>query len=194
GKDDRAEAAFIEAWRRGSQEAEERLKALYKEKRGNLQGYDEYLLGKGRGDDNSGSSFKLPAPEFRGVSLDGKTFDSKSLQGRIVVVNLWFIGCGPCRKEIPKLNELVREFRGKDVVFIAPTPDKPEPLREFLKTMPFEYNIIPVAERMIEQFNAVNFPTHVVINRNGQIESLMLGAGERRPEEVRRVILQMLER
>jgi|GEM_PF-610723 len=192
GKEDRAEAAFIEAWRRGSQEAEDRLKAAYTEKRGNLQGYDEYLLGKGRGENNSGSSFKLPAPEFRGVSLDGKTFDSKSLQGKIVVVNLWFIACGPCRKEIPKLNEVVREFRGKDVVFIAPTPDKPEPLREFLKTLPFDYNIIPGADRIIEQFNAVHFPTHVVIDRNGQIESMMIGAGERRPEEVRRVILLIM--
>lgn len=192
GKEDRAEAAFIEAWRRGSREAEDRLKAAYKEKRGNLQGFDEYLLSKGRGENNSGSTFKLPAPEFRGVSLDGRTFDSKSLQGKIVVVNLWFIGCGPCRKEIPKLNEIVREFRNKDVVFIAPTPDKPEPLREFLKTLPFDYNIIPEADKIIEQFNTVHFPTHIVIDRNGQIESLMIGAGERRPEEVRRVLLRML--
>jgi peroxiredoxin/tetratricopeptide (TPR) repeat protein len=194
GKEDRAEAAFIEAWRRGSQEAEDRLKAAYKEKRGDLRGFDEYLLGKGHGENNSGSSFKLPAPEFKGVSLDGKTFDSKSLQGKIVVVNLWFIACGPCRKEIPKLNEMVREFRAKDVVFIAPTPDEPGPLREFLKTLPFDYNIIPNAERVIEMFNAVHFPTHVVIDRNGQIESLMIGAGERRPEEVRRVLLRMVEK
>src|SRR5262249_1325469 len=44
GKEDRAEAAFIAAWRRGSQEAEDRLKAAYKEKSGNLQGFDEYLV------------------------------------------------------------------------------------------------------------------------------------------------------
>jgi peroxiredoxin len=157
-----------------------------------LQGFDEYLLGKGRAEKNSDSSFKLPAPEFRGVSLDGRTFDSKSLQGKIVVVNLWFIACGPCRKEIPKLNEMVREFKNRDVVFIAPTPDKPEPLREFLKTLPFDYNIIPEADKIIEQFNTVHFPTHVVIDRDGQIESLMIGAGERRPDEVRRVLLRML--
>jgi thiol-disulfide isomerase/thioredoxin len=192
GKEDRSEAAFIVAWRRGSMEAEERLKAAYKEKRGDLQGFDEYLLSKGRGEKNSNTSFKLPAPEFMGDSLDGKTFDSKSLQGKIVVVNLWFIACGPCRKEIPKLNEIVREFRGKDVVFIAPTPDKPEPLREFLKTAPFEYNIIHEAGRIIEQFNAVQFPTHVVIDQNGQIESLLIGAGERGPEELRRALLRML--
>ena len=192
GKEDRAEAAFIVAWRRGSREAEERLKAAYKEKHGGLQGFDEYLLNKGRGENNAGSSFKLPAPGFRGDSLDGKTFDSKSLLGKIVVVNLWFIACGPCRKEIPKLNEMVREFRSKDVVFIAPTPDKPEPLRDFLKTMPFDYSIIPDADRIIEQFNAVHFPTHVVIDRNGIIESMMIGAGERGPEEVRRALLRML--
>lgn len=192
GKEDRAEAAFIEAWRRGSREAEDRLKAAYKEKRGSLQGFDEYLLGKGRGEKNSDSSFKLPAPEFRGVSLDGKTFDLKSLQGKIVVVNLWFIACGPCRKEIPKLNEMVSEFGNKGVVFIAPTPDKPEALREFLKALPFDYNIIPQADAIIEQFNTVHFPTHVVIDRNGLIESLMIGAGERRPEEVRRALLRML--
>ncbi len=192
GKDDRAEAAFIEAWRRGSKEAEDRLRAAYKEKRGGLQGFDEYLLSKGRGENDSSSSFNLPAPEFRGNSLDGKTFDSKSLQGKIVVVNLWFIACGPCRKEIPKLNEMVREFRDRDVVFIAPTPDKAEALREFLKTLPFDYHIIPEADRIIEQFNAVHFPTHVVIDRNGQIESLMIGAGDRRPEEVRRALLRVV--
>ncbi|MGH9939448.1 MAG: redoxin domain-containing protein, partial [Blastocatellia bacterium] len=194
GKEDRAEAAFIEAWRRGSQEAEERLRAAYKEKRGGLQGFDEYLLSKGRGAGDPDSSWKLPAPEFRGDSLDGKAFDSKSLRGKIVVINLWFIACGPCRKEIPKLNEIAREFRNKDVVFIAPTPDQSEPLREFLKTAPFDYNIIPDADRIIEQFNAVHFPTHVVIDRNGQIESLMIGAGERRPEEVRRALLRVVGR
>ncbi len=191
GKEDRAEAAFILAWRRGSREAEDRLRAVYKDKHGGLQGFDEYLLGKGRGENHS-SSFNLPAPEFRADSLGGKTFDSKSLQGKIVVVNLWFIACGPCRKEIPKLNELAREFRSKDVVFIAPTPDKPEPLRAFLKTLPFDYDIIPEADRIIEQFNAVHFPTHVVIDRNGQIASLMIGAGERRPEEIRRALLKIL--
>ncbi|MEK7831786.1 MAG: hypothetical protein AAB401_11910, partial [Acidobacteriota bacterium] len=44
GKNTFAETAFIEAWRRGSPEAEERLKAIYKGRRGSLAGFDEYLL------------------------------------------------------------------------------------------------------------------------------------------------------
>jgi peroxiredoxin len=186
---ERAEASFIEAWRRGSQEAEDRLKAIYKEKRGSLQGFDEYLLGKGKNGANS--EWKLPAPQFKLTSLDGKTFDSKSLQGKIVVLNFWFIGCGPCRKEIPKLNEVVREFGDRDVVFIAPTPDKSESLRDFLKSTQFDYNIVPEADRILDQFNTAVFPTHIVIDRNGQVEATLAGAAERRPEEVRRVLLRM---
>ncbi|MCI0336954.1 MAG: redoxin domain-containing protein [Acidobacteria bacterium] len=191
----RAEKAFIEAWRRGSQEAEERLKARYKEKSGSLEGFDEYLLKTGNKNDTNGtaSMSKRPSPRFRVTSIDGKTFDSNALQGKVVVINLWFIACGPCRKEIPKLNQLVAEFKDKNVVFIAPSHDNPVALRSFLKIMPFDYNIIPNAEEIIiSKFNATNFPTHIVIDQDGQIELMLVGGNERRPDEVRRVLLRLL--
>jgi CubicO group peptidase (beta-lactamase class C family) len=145
-----------------------------------VQGFDEYLLGESRSANAAHSEWKLPAPQFKVSSLDGKTFESKSLQGKIVVLNMWFIGCGPCRKEIPKLNEVVREFKGRDVVFIAPAPDTAESLRDFLKTVPFDYSIVAEADRILDQFNIAAFPTHIVIDRNGQVEAMMAGAAERR--------------
>ncbi len=195
GKNTYAETAFIEAWRRGSQEAEERLKAIYKERRGSLNGFDEYLLGATKDKTAAASGFKQAAPSLKLAALDGKRFDLNAMSGKIVVLNLWFIGCSPCRKEIPKLNELVREFSGKPVVFLAPSFDSAETLREFLKTTPFAYHIVPDAEAIINnQFNASSFPTHIVINQNGLIEATLIGASERRPEEVRRLILQLLNK
>src|SRR5262245_15738329 len=190
-QDERAENAFVEAWRRGSQEAEERLKAIYRESRGSLQDFDEYLLAKGKAEKKANDDWKLPAPQFKVSSLDGKTFDLKSLRGKIVVLNMWFIACGPCRKEIPKLNEVVREFKNKEVVFLAPTPDFPDSLKSFLKTMPFEYSIVPEADRILDQFNVAHFPTHILIDREGQVEIMMVGARERAPEEVRRILLKL---
>jgi peroxiredoxin len=92
------------------------------------------------------------------------------------------------------LNEIVRDFRNSDVVFLAPTPDNAESLREFLKAQPFQYHVIPGAERILEQFNVVHFPTHIVIDRNGQVECQLVGADERRPDEVRRALLRLLNR
>jgi peroxiredoxin len=191
----KAETAFIEAWRTGSQEAEERLKTRYKTRRGGLQGFDEYLLNTGRKNTANGAEAmsKKPSPQFRLTSLDGKIFDLDKLQGKVVVLNLWFIACGPCRKEIPKLNQLVTEFRDKNVVFIAASLDPADSLRNFLKMMPFTYSIVPNAEEfVVSKFNATSFPTHIVIDQDGQIEVMLVGGGERRPEEVRRVLLRLL--
>lgn len=192
GKNTFAEAAFIEAWRRGSQEAEERLKDLYKGRRGSLAGFDEYLLAATK-DKQSNGAWKQIAPLVKLTALDGRRYDLNALTGKVVVINLWFIGCSPCRQEIPRLNELVKEFSGQPVVFLAPSFDSAEALREFLKKVPFEYQVVPNAEQLINtQFNASSFPTHIVIDQNGLVEATLVGASERRPEEVRRLILQLL--
>lgn len=192
GKNSFAETAFVEAWRRGSQEAEERLKEIYKGRRGGLAGFDEYLLAATK-DKKSGGAWKQVAPLVRLTTLDGKRYDLNALTGKVVVINLWFIGCSPCRKEIPRLNELVKEFSRQPVVFLAPTFDSAETLREFLKQTSFEYQIVPDADEIINaQFNASLFPTHIVIDQNGFIEASLVGASERRPEEVRRLILRLL--
>ncbi|HEX8999034.1 MAG TPA: redoxin domain-containing protein [Blastocatellia bacterium] len=195
GKNTYAETAFLEAWRRSSQEAEERLKTVYKGRRGSLDGFDEYLLGATKNKTATEKGFKQAAPSVRLASLDGTHFELNALGGKIVVLNLWFIGCSPCRKEIPQLNNLVQEFSGKPVVFLAPSFDTAESLREFLKTTAFAYHIVPNAEAIINgPFNASSFPTHIVIDQNGLIEATLVGASERRPEEIRRLILRLLNK
>ncbi len=192
GKNTLAETAFIEAWRRGSQEAEERLKDIYKGRRGSLAGFDEYLLAATKGK-KTGGAWKQVAPQVKLTTLDGKRYDLNALTGKVVVINLWFIGCSPCRKEIPRLNELVNEFSRQPVVFLALTFDSAETLRAFLKQNSFEYQIVPDADEIINaQFNASLFPTHIVIDQNGLVEATLVGASERRPEEVRRLILRLL--
>lgn len=192
---EQAEVAYLESFRRGSREAEDRLKSRYQEKNQTLAGFDDYLL-KAGGAGKSSPTSQLehrPAPPFRMTTLDGRTYTLDQLLGKIVVINLWFIACGPCRKEIPKLNQMVAELKDREVVFLAPTPDQAESLREFLKTTDFAYQIVPQAEDVIAgTFQASLFPTHLVIDRQGLIVAHLVGASERRPEEVRRIVLQLL--
>src|SRR3979409_912395 len=101
---------------------------------------------------------KALAPAFRVTSLDGQVFDLADLHGKVVVLNLWFIGCPPCRKEIPELNNLVEEFKGKDVGFLALALDKAEELRAFIKEQPFNYHIVPEAKQVIKRYGGWVYP------------------------------------
>jgi len=67
---------------------------------------------------------------FQAHDIKGALVDIKSLKGKIVVLNFWFIRCPPCRMERPYLNELVDEYAGdSNIVFIAVSLD-PRPQLE----------------------------------------------------------------
>jgi len=117
------------------------------------------------------------APAFNVSSIDGKTFDSEKLKGKIIVLNLWFINCPNCVEEIKLLNKVVDEYRDKDVVFIGMATNDKAKLESFLKKNPFKYHIVPKAMQTILSFGEPNkdgeinipFPMHIVIDRNGKI-------------------------
>ncbi|WP_345952655.1 redoxin domain-containing protein [Mucilaginibacter sp. PAMB04168] len=68
----------------------------------------------------------ITAPNFSGQTLDGTNFHLADLKGKVVVLNFWFIACAPCRMEVTPLNEVVKQFAGKDVLFMSIARD-PEP-------------------------------------------------------------------
>ncbi|MBI2282265.1 MAG: TlpA family protein disulfide reductase [Bacteroidetes bacterium] len=101
--------------------------------------------------------------------MNGNKFVLKELQGKVVVLNFWFINCPPCRMEIPQLNELVTDYRqNPDVVFIAVALDEKYEIREFLKTNPFLYNIIDGGRYIASKYGITLYPTHVVLDREGK--------------------------
>jgi thiol-disulfide isomerase/thioredoxin len=51
--------------------------------------------------------------ELTGTTLDGKDLDPSDYRGKPVVVNVWWSGCGPCRTEMPLLQDASRELAGK---------------------------------------------------------------------------------
>ena len=121
------------------------------------------------------------APAFSLTSLEGAKFDLSALRGKVVVLNFWFAGCAPCVAEFGKLNGLVNKFKDKGVVFIAPALDDETILRPFLKKHRFKYHVVPNAGSLI--FNTyrdgsgkVAFPTHIVIDREGKIDTRLIGA------------------
>jgi len=117
------------------------------------------------------------APDFDVRDLAGRHYTLAGLSGKVVVLNFWFKGCPPCRRERPELNRLVAQYQGvQDVVFLAPALDEADELRDFLEDNPLRYAVIPDSARLAEAFGVSGFPTHVVIGRDGSIARSWVGA------------------
>lgn len=135
------------------------------------------------------------APAFSVTSLEGKKFELAALRGKVVVLNFWFTGCAPCVAEFTRLNRLVDKFKHKEVVFIAPTLDDVATLGPFLKEHAFKYHVVPNARSLIvnsfrDGSGNVVFPTHIVIDKEGKIETRLTGA--ERVGDLRRAIARLV--
>ncbi len=130
------------------------------------------------------------APPVSGKTVDGKEIKWEDLKGRTVVLNFWATWCGPCRREIPHLNELVKEF-GDDssIVFIAITKEDRKTVEKFLKEHPFDYTILVDGNRITRDYGVMAFPTHYVINREGRIVFNQIGYTPELTERLREVLL-----
>ncbi len=95
---------------------------------------------------------------FKTADIENNKINLKEEQGKIIVVNFWFINCPPCRMEIPALNELVEAYKGDDrVKFIGIALDARSDLEEFLKTFPFKYTVVENGRYLAERYGFVLF-------------------------------------
>ncbi len=118
------------------------------------------------------------APDFNGESLDGTVFNLSQLQGKIVVITFWSTKCEICHNEIPKLNEVAKRYKDKDVVFLALTMENQVKVEPYLRKNPFNFSILPNSFGVILKYADmdksgninIGFPAHYIVNRKGAIE------------------------
>jgi thiol-disulfide isomerase/thioredoxin len=125
-----------------------------------------------------------PIQPFEFVDLKGNKFTKEELAGKVIVFNFWFVACKPCVMEMPLLNELVEEFKGKNVVFLAPALDEGEQIQKFLEKTPFTYNIVPNAKGYANGLGVKGFPTHLIVDGSGVIKNVFMGYNDKIKNEV----------
>lgn len=138
-------------------------------------GNDERALRDEKMEAFKNSLINKPISTFQLTDLNNKIWDSNDVKGKIVVMNFWFTACKPCIQEMPHLNKLVEENKNNSIVFIAPAPENEIQVKKFLKKYSFDYNIIPSSLDYITALNIENFPTHLIIDKEGTIRQVFIG-------------------
>lgn len=114
---------------------------------------------------------------FSARTIAGKKIDLGRLKGKVVVLNFWFVNCPPCRQEIPELNQLTREFANKEVVFLGIALDDQSQLEQFIKSIPFDYQLIASGSSITSQYGIRAYPTHAVLGKDGKVVFQTKGLG-----------------
>jgi len=65
-----------------------------------------------------------PLIDFTYPNKNGNEISLASFMGKMVYVDVWATWCGPCIAEIPALQELEKDYHGKNIVFISVSVDE----------------------------------------------------------------------
>jgi len=117
----------------------------------------------------------LAFPLFSWTDTRGNGFSNTQLKGKTVVLNFWHTSCVPCVAEMPLLNSLVKRYAGKDVVFIASTPNSFDELKIFLMKKEFYYHQVAEIDPKTFFSPFPGWPIHLVLNKEGLIQFYALG-------------------
>jgi peroxiredoxin len=132
---------------------------------------------------------------FTTKDLNGNPVDLVNAKGKIIVLNFWFINCGPCRREIPDLNKLVEHFKdNKDVLFIGVSLDSPKDIANFLTKMPFNYTMVEGGGMIASNYGVRFYPTHVVLDPSGKVYFHTSGLAPNTVYWVKRSINELLQK
>jgi thiol-disulfide isomerase/thioredoxin len=118
-----------------------------------------------------------PAPSFLLNSMAGKAVSLDSLKGQIVLVNFWASWCGPCRKEMPILEQLNRQYRGKGVTLVGVNvePDSAA-ATDWLKATPVSFPILfDVDSKVSKLYQVEGMPNTVILDRKGNVRYIHRG-------------------
>ena len=64
-----------------------------------------------------------PAIDFTYPDKDGNEFSLTSFKGDLVYVDVWATWCGPCKAEIPSLQQLETDYHDKNITFMSVSVD-----------------------------------------------------------------------
>jgi DsbE subfamily thiol:disulfide oxidoreductase len=111
------------------------------------------------------------APVYAAASLTGQTVNTKSMAGRVLLLNVWATWCAPCRDEIPYLQQLhqTRERDGLSIVGVSvDAQGEDDKVAAFTKEMGMGYTIWrDPDERILTEYMAIGVPASYLIDRNG---------------------------
>ena len=109
------------------------------------------------------------AKDIETYDINGNKISLKDLKGKVIVLNFWFPQCQPCVMEMPELNKLVKKYNNDNVAFISVTFEKKAIVKKFLSNRIFNYAHITDNETILSDYGVSTFPTHILIDKNGEI-------------------------
>lgn len=122
---------------------------------------------------------KTPKPpiDLTLKDLTGQTVQLSDLRGNIVLVNYWASWCGPCREEMPILDEFYKRHQSEGFILVAiNASESTEEAANYIAEHGYSFTVWsdPPGRTMIE-LGINGLPASLLLDKEGRIINVWMG-------------------
>jgi|SRR5690554_3924095 len=140
-----------------------------------------------------------PAPDFELINVDtGQAASLSNFRGKVIFLNFWASYCVPCRKEMPSMERLVRQYRDRGLVMVAVSLDVEQQdigqfMNEFLPDQQSQMTVLwDPTSKSSAALGTELIPETYIIDRNGQMVARFVSEYDWTRPEVKQLIEALL--
>jgi len=132
------------------------------------------------------------APDFQLQTLDGQAVSLGDFRGNPVLLNFWATWCGPCRFEMPFIQEIFEKKEWSDtglVILAIDIGESPSEVKEFMENYDLSFAVLLDTNQDVAlEYNIRAIPTTFFIDKDGIIQDIKVGAFSGKTEIEKRLI------
>jgi thiol-disulfide isomerase/thioredoxin len=127
--------------------------------------------------ENPSLALQQMAPAFTVTALDGSRFNLDKMNGRVVLIDFWATWCVPCRKELPHIQQIAKDFAGQPLVILSISWDEEQQVwKDFIAKNGMTWPQYRDANHQLGQlFEIEGLPSYFTIDADGVLTSESLG-------------------
>jgi len=132
--------------------------------------------------------------DFSVKDLDGKTVDMNDLKGKVIFLNLWATWCGPCRVEMPSIQNLYNTVDKDKIAFVMLSLDQENDrakIRKFVNDKDFSFPVYQPATPLPKLLRVTTIPTTFIVSADGKVKSKKTGMANYDTDEMREFLKQL---
>jgi len=148
------------------------------------------------GMDTEKSEVGFKAPAFTVRNLKGQRIQLADHKGKVIILNLWATWCGPCRVEMPGMENLYRRYRSQGLEILAVSLDKgsSDKVQTFADEYRLSFPVLMDSDGEVEdKYHTLTIPTTFVIDKKGMIVAEVDGAKHWESEETFKAVEYLLK-
>jgi thiol-disulfide isomerase/thioredoxin len=114
-------------------------------------------------------------PVFSGQTTTGEEFSSARLANKVAIVNFWATWCPPCRRELPILVEMQKQYPEIVVVGISMDLNR-KPVPAFIDNNNLNFAVVYGNNAIVEAFGGVEqIPETFIFAKDGTLSKKFTG-------------------